>query len=87
MGNCCEAVDAKLEQLVELNKESLTRHIKTNSQDSFSTSSTGRDSLTQENRAILEEKFLKFRNRIRKLNTIIEDKREDFINSPFVQIN
>jgi len=86
MGNCCEAVDARLESLMEINKENDTLNIKCSAKDSFSRASTGRDSILQENREILEEKFLKFRNRIRKLNTIIEDKREDFINSPFVQI-
>lgn len=86
MGNCCEAVDARLESLMEINGENDKKHIKSLSKDSFSTASTGRDSITQENKEILQEKFFKFRNRIRKLNTIVEDKCEDYINSPFVQI-
>ena len=69
MGNCCEGFDARWEELAGMDKK-----------DSFVTVCSS-DSMSGRE---VEDKIVKLRQRIKKLNTIIEDYQEDYISSPFL---
>jgi hypothetical protein len=73
MGNCCEVVDERLEELMNMEKV-----------DSFVTVCSSDSVHSRESN---EEKNLRFRKRSKKLNTIIEDNQEDHISSPFMVKN
>ena len=82
MGNCCEAVDSKLEEL--LHSESLMASESTFCHSRTVSSSTNELLATNATSEDLPKKFIKFRYPKQKLNTIIEDRQEDLINSPFL---
>lgn len=69
MGNCCEVFDTRLEELAGIDKK-----------DSFATVCSS-DSMSGKEG---EDKAVRIRQRIKKLNTIIEDYQEDYISSPFL---
>jgi hypothetical protein len=81
MGNCCELLDSKFEELL-LAEEDLneSRSTLSYSHDQILNISPEHAGLnTSEEKST---KFIRFRNTKNKLNTIIEDKHEDIINSP-----
>jgi hypothetical protein len=81
MGNCCEVVDFKLEEILEA--EDLN---KTNKSLNFCCDSTinTSDATLQENLEDIIIKTPKIQRKKRKLKTIIEDNHEDIASSPFI---
>ena len=81
MGNYCDAVDSKLEELYELDDLNNSNSTVCNSHDGINNSL---DPVSYSNFTEATQKIFRYRNPKRKLNTIIEDKYED-ICSPFLK--
>ena len=81
MGNCCEVVDYKLEEMLHSDDfsgstSSLSLNQSLNSNDfSLSTNNASEEP---------SMKLIKYRNAKNKLKTIIEDHHEDVVSSPFL---
>ena len=83
MGNCCEAIDFKLNEFVEANDVNNTgkgNYIYSHEPSDSTSELLSNNTISEE----ISKKFLKFRNQRHKLKTIIEDNHEDNISSPFL---
>ena len=82
MGNCCDEIDKQLAEFAELDETTKsTRRCSFNPESSNITiEKTSRAYIPEE----VSHHFCRFRNRKNKLNTIIEDKQEDIVSSPFI---
>lgn len=82
MGNCCEAIDTHLEEILQL--DDLDTSYNNTSHNRYHSNSTSES--YQQNTLVdeLQSKFTKFRYPKYKLNTIVEDNHEDLISSPFL---
>ncbi|OMJ86399.1 hypothetical protein SteCoe_12053 [Stentor coeruleus] len=81
MGNCCEVVDTRLEELLNFEGQD-TKYITPCHSRYTSYTATGsinQDTLTDE----VHIKLAKYRYQTSKLNTILEDSHEDLKSSPF----
>lgn len=76
MGNCWDAIDL---ELAEINGMNIISTNSSCSQEPLSDAVEQKPQISQE----VVQKLFKFRARRHKLNTIIEDKQEDNVSSPF----
>ena len=80
MGNCCEAVDLRLEEMFEAKKINTNLSTRCNSWSQPNSTHEGTHLIIYE--SIHNPKKLKYLKI--KLNTLIEDSHEDIITSPFI---
>lgn len=76
MGNCWNAIDLELAEMYGMNINSTNSSC---SQEPLVDTVEQKPEFSQE----VDQKLFKFRARRHKLNTIIEDKQEDNVSSPF----
>jgi hypothetical protein len=82
MGNFCDRIDGNLEELMK-DEVCLPVEIKC-SHDRNSSACTADGATSSISSDEVAQKLNKYRNKIRKLNTIIEDRQEDLLSSPFM---